>query len=116
MGFSLSDLYSPSAISGALSGGATGFMVGGPVGAAIGAAGGDLLGGESNNLRNQATANQQKSLQQVMQNLQTMNQQDYSQHIANLNKALSFYGPAASKWNELYATPTTRMNTNPKVS
>ena len=102
----LGDLYSGSALGGAASGAMTGFMVGGPVGAAIGGVGGDLVGASANSTRNNASAAQQQNLQSSIAQMRAASSAAYQQHIQNLDKALSYYGPAQQAWDRAYGTGT----------
>ena len=103
------DLYSGSALGGAASGAASGAMLGsaaGPWGAAAGGLVGGaigLFGGASaNDQRDQASANQQKSMAQIMANMKALGQQNYANHIEQLSKALDFYRPAQQATNAAY--------------
>lgn len=99
-----SDLYSGSAIGGAASGASAGGMIGGPWGAAIGGIGGGLLGAFASGQRRDATNAQQHNLDQIIANMHAMSASNYDQHIADLNKALAFYGPAQQYWDRLYGS------------
>jgi len=74
----------------------------------VGAIGGGLLGlfggAESSSMRRDATAQQANSLDQIAASMAQMNQQNYQQHIDQLQKALAFYGPAQQYWDRLYGT------------
>ena len=105
------DLYSGMALSGAGTGAASGALMGsslGPWGAAagglVGGAIGLFTGAEANGMRSQATQQQNKNLDTIMAELSQQSSQNYAQHIADLNKALAFYGPAQSYWDRLYGT------------
>jgi hypothetical protein len=102
----LSDLYSGSGLSGAASGALTGFLVGGPVGAAVGGIGGDLVGASANSTRNNASAAQQQNLQSAIAQMRAASSSAYQQHIQNLDKALSYYGPAQQAWDRAYGAGT----------
>ena len=104
-----SDLYSGSALGGAASGAASGALVGSVVpgiGTGIGALAGGVLGlfggASANDQRDQAAANQQKSMAQIMANMKAMGQQDYADHIQQLSKALDYYRPAQQATNAAY--------------
>jgi hypothetical protein len=101
-----SDLYSGTAISGAASGALAGGMSAGPYGAVAGGLVGGGMGAYANSQKNQATSNQQKSLDQIIANMKAMGASSYDQHISDLQKALAFYGPAQQAWDRLYGTGT----------
>jgi hypothetical protein len=102
----LSDLYSGSAISGMASGALTGGLVGGVPGAVIGGLGGGLVGASANSTRNDAAAAQQQNLQDAMAKMRASSSSAYQQHIQNLDKAMSYYGPAQQAWDRAYGTGT----------
>ena len=104
----LSDLYSGSAFGGAASGALTGLVVSGgdPLGAVVGGLGGGLMGASSNSTRNDASAAQQKNLQDAITQMRSASSAAYQQHIQNLDKALSYYGPAQQAWDRAYGTGT----------
>jgi len=103
------DLYSGAALGGAASGAASGAVIGSSAGP-WGAAAGGLIGGGiglfggaySNSQRDQASANQQKSMAQIMANMKALGQQNYARHIEQLGKALDFYRPAQQATNAAY--------------
>ena len=105
------DLYSGMALSGAGTGAASGAMMGSTLGP-WGAAAGGLIGGgiglftgaEANGMRADATKQQTQNLDKIMAQLSQQSKLNYDQHIADLNKALAFYGPAQSYWDRLYGT------------
>lgn len=105
------DLYSGMALSGAGTGAASGAMMGSALGP-WGAVGGGLVGGalglftgaEANGMRSDATKQQNQNLNKIMAELSQQSKANYDQHIADLNKALAFYGPAQSYWDRLYGT------------
>lgn len=99
------DLYSGSALGGAGTGAATGAMVGGVPGAIVGGALGWLGGATANSQRADATAGQQQNLDALARSLRAQSKQRYQQYLAEMDKALSFYGPAQAQWNRLYAQP-----------
>ena len=104
------DLYSGAALGGAASGAASGAMIGSSIvpgygtaiGGVIGGAAGLLGGAWSNSQRDQASANQQKSMAQTMANMKALGQQNYANHIEQLGKALDFYRPAQQATNAAY--------------
>ena len=109
------DLYSGMALSGAGTGAASGALVGsslGPWGTAIGGlVGGGIglfTGAEANDMRAKATQQQSSNLDAIMAQLRQQSQTNYDQHIADLQKALAFYGPAQSYWDRLYGTGTAK--------
>ena len=85
------DLYSGAALGGAASGAASGAVIGSSAGP-WGAAAGGLIGGGiglfggaySNSQRDQASANQQKSMAQIMANMKALGQQNYARHIDDI--------------------------------
>jgi uncharacterized protein YcfJ len=100
------NILSGSAIGGALSGAGTGFMVGGPWGAALGGLAGGLGGAYVNSQRDKATANAKANNAKMLTNLRQNNRNAYQRHISDLEKTLSFFGPAQSSWDRLYGTGT----------
>jgi hypothetical protein len=79
-----------------------GTAIGGLVGGGIG-----LFGGaEANSIRDKATSQQQSKLDQILANMRAMGASTYDQHIADLQKALAFYGPAQKEWDRLYSPGT----------
>ena len=108
------DLYSGNALSGAGSGAATGAIIGSEIlpgwGTAIGGIAGGALGlfggAQANSMRRDATNQQLSSLDQLMANMRAMTGQNYDQHIADLEKAQAFYGPAQQQWDRLYGQGT----------
>lgn len=100
----LEDFYSGSAIGGAGSGAAMGSTFG-PYGAAIGGVAGGLMGALSNSQRSDATEGQRQNLDQMVKALSDKSKQRYQQHMADMDKVMSFYGPAQSYWDRLYAQP-----------
>jgi hypothetical protein len=55
-------------------------------------------------MRNQATSQQSKAMDQILANMRAMGASSYDQHIADLQKALAFYGPAQQQYDKLYGT------------
>jgi hypothetical protein len=100
-------MISGSAISGAATGASAGGTVGGPWGAAIGGILGGVGGTYLDYTRDKANQQNKDSMESVMANIQAMNRTNYQQHIADLNKALQFYGPAQQQWDYLYGRGTT---------
>lgn len=118
------DFYSGSALGGATTGAATGAMAGssaGPYGALLGGlVGGGIglfTGASANASRDQGVQGQQKNIDAAIAQMRQASSDNYAAHLANLNKALAFYGPANDRWNYLYGTGTGQGNfpTNPKV-
>ena len=118
------DFYSGSALGGATTGAATGAMAGssaGPYGALLGGlVGGGIglfTGASANASRDQGVQGQQKNIDAAIAQMRQASSDNYAAHLANLNKALAFYGPANDRWNYLYGTSTGQGNfpTNPKV-
>jgi hypothetical protein len=107
-----SDFYSGTALSGAGGGAASGALIGNEIVPGWGAAIGGLVGGglglfggaAANSQRNNATAQQAKSLDQIMANMRAMSASNYDNHIQQLQKAINFYGPAQQYWDRLYGT------------
>jgi hypothetical protein len=83
-----------------------GGMAAGPWGALAGGVAGGGMGAYANSQRDQATSNQQHSLDQIIANMKAMGASSYDQHIADLQKALAFYGPAQQAWDHLYSPGT----------
>ena len=120
-----SDFYSGSALGGATTGAATGAMIGSQVYPGYGTIIGGLLGGgmglfegaSANASRDQGVQGQQKNIDAAIAQMRQASSDNYAAHLANLNKALAFYGPANDRWNYLYGTSTGQGNfpTNPKV-
>ena len=112
------DLYSGAALGGAASGAASGAMIGSSIGP-WGTAGGALVGGalglfggaEANSIRSDATAQQSKAMAQILANMRAMGASSYDQHIADLQKALAFYGPAQQQYDRIYGTGTSGNGT-----
>jgi outer membrane lipoprotein SlyB len=100
-----SDLYSGSAIGGSGTGAATGLSVGGPWGAAIGGVVGGLAGAWANSRRGQGTQAQQQNLDAIAQMLHQQSAANYSRYLAQLDKTLGYFGPAADVWDQLYGQP-----------
>lgn len=100
------DIFSGSAIGGAASGAAAGGTVGGPWGAAIGGILGGATGAYTNYKRDQATGRAKAANAKMLSNLRNNNRTAYQRHIADLEKTLSFFGPAQSSWDRLYGTGT----------
>lgn len=108
------DLYSGAALGGAASGAASGAMIGSTIlpgwGTAVGGLAGGALGlfggAEANSMRSSAASKQSSAMDQIMANMQAMGASTYDQHIADLQKALAFYGPAQKAWDRLYGTGT----------
>jgi phage tail tape-measure protein len=106
------DLYSGMALSGAGTGAASGAMMGSSISPGYGTVIGGLIGGgiglftgaEANSMRSDATKQQNQNLDKIMAELSQQSKTNYDQHIADLNKALDFYGPAQSYWDRLYGT------------
>ena len=118
------DFYSGSALGGATTGAATGAMAGssaGPYGALLGGlVGGGIglfTGASANATRDQGVQGQQKNIDAAIAQMRQASSDNYTAHLANLNKALAFYGPVNDRWNYLYGTGTGQGNfpTNPKV-
>jgi gas vesicle protein len=72
------------------------------IGGVLGGAAGLFGGAYSNSQRDQASANQQKSMAQIMANMKALGQQNYARHIEQLGKALDFYRPAQQATNAAY--------------
>jgi len=83
--------------SGALAGSAFG-PKGAIAGGVIGGVGGLLMG----NARDDAQAKQQAALEAAMQRLQVMRKEQYARRQQDLDKILSFYGPAQDRLNSMY--------------
>jgi hypothetical protein len=106
------DFYSGSALSGAGSGAASGALLGSSISPGYGTAIGGVLGGAlglfggayANSERDSATANQKKSLDQIMANMRAMSTKNYDKHIEQMQKALNFYGPAQQAYDRAYGT------------
>lgn len=100
------DMISGPALSGAIAGGTSGGMVGGVPGAVAGGLLGLAGGAYTDYKRDQANDQAKKNQQLLMQNIQSMNAAQYQQHIADLNKALSFYAVPQEQWDKLYGSGT----------
>ena len=106
------DLYSGMALSGAGTGAFAGGTIGSSIlpgwgtaiGAGVGGLAGLFTGAEANSMRSDATKQQNQNLDKIMAELSQQSKLNYDQHIADLNKALAFYGPAQSYWDRLYGT------------
>lgn len=96
------DIFSGDALAGAGAGAATGATVGGGWGALAGGAIGLGLGAYAHDQRANATQGQVNNLQSIINNMKAMTSQSYDQHIADLKKAQSFFGPAEMSWSRLY--------------
>jgi hypothetical protein len=99
------DLYSGTALGGAATGATTGAAIGGPIAPYTALAGGligGLTGAFANSQRSEATQGQQQNLAQLQRNLRQKSDQRRQQYLSDLEKALSFYGPAQSEWDRLY--------------
>lgn len=96
------DIFSGSALGGAASGAASGGMIGGPWGAAIGGLLGGVGGAYMNSQRDKATGAAKAANAKMLSNLRSNNRMAYQRHIADIEKSLSFFGPAQSSWDRLY--------------
>jgi len=85
-----------STLSGAVSGGIQGFVMSGgnPYVAGAGALTGGYLGYRSGESRSKSANAQRSATDAAMKRLQMLSQQQYQNRMADLNKAMSFYGPA----------------------
>lgn len=99
-------MISGPAISGAATGAAGGGSVGGPWGAAIGGVLGGVTGTYMDYKRDEANQRAKQSQSQILENLRGMTRNSYQQHIADLNKALSFFAVPQQSWDTLYSTGT----------
>jgi uncharacterized membrane protein YebE (DUF533 family) len=98
------DMVSGPALSGAVAGGTSGAMVGGGWGALAGGLIGLGSGAYMDYKRNQANDSAKKNQAQLIQEIQGMNRASYQQHIADLNKALSFYAVPQAYWQSEYGS------------
>lgn len=97
---------------GALTGAASGAAIGapgGPVGAGIGAGVGALVGGIGSffgaSSAEDAADAQQKALDEAMKRLQAFSAQQYTQRMADLQHAMSFYQPAQDYMKSINSGP-----------
>lgn len=107
------DFYSGSALGGGASGAASGAMLGSSIAPGYGTAIGGIVGGAAgllggafaNSKRDEATRGQQENLEmaQIMMRQQALKRR--KEFLANLDKSLSFYGPAQQQWDKLYGSP-----------
>jgi membrane protein YqaA with SNARE-associated domain len=104
MAFGFDDIFSGAGLSGAASGAVAGGAAGGGWGALAGGIAGWGLGAYANEKRQQATQQQKQNLDQIMANLRAMSQSSYAQHVDDLKKAQSAFGPAEQMWSRLYGT------------
>jgi len=105
------DIFSGQALAGAGSGAVAGGEVGGPWGALAGGIAGLGLGAYAHDAMQSATNNQVNNLSKIANNMRSLTSASYAQHISDLNKALSFYGPAQSYWSRLYGQGTGALTT-----
>lgn len=93
------------AASGAGAGAAAGSMFG-PIGTGIGAVGGGLLGlfgaVSGKKSRDAAHSAQRRGLDAAMQRLQQFSAQQYQNRMGDLDKTMSFYGPAERYLQSIY--------------
>ena len=64
----------------------------------------DLYSGSA--LGGAASGAQQQNLQSAIAQMRAASSSAYQQHIQNLDKALSYYGPAQQAWDRAYGTGT----------
>jgi hypothetical protein len=104
MGYGLDDIFSGNAISGAASGAIAGNSIVPGIGGIVGGIAGLGLGSYANKKRDDAATKQKSALDQIMANMKAMSKNNYSQHIADLQKTLSYFGPAQQQYNKWYGT------------
>lgn len=90
---------------GALTGAASGGMVGGWPGAGIGAVIGGIGGWLGASSAEDAADAQQKALDEAMKRLQAFSAQQYTQRMADLQHAMSFYQPAQDYMKSINSGP-----------
>lgn len=91
---------------GGASGAATGGMIGGVPGAVIGGGLGAFGGYMGSHGAGQAADAQRSALDDAMKRLQAFGAQHYQNRMDDLNKTMSFYGPADSYLHSIYSQPT----------
>ena len=95
-------------LGGAAGGAATGGMLGGPWGAAAGGVIGGGLGLLQGQARSRGANAQRASTDAAMRRLQMLSQQQYAQRMQDVEKAMSFYGPARNALMA-YGEPTPQL-------
>ncbi len=90
--------------SGAIGGGATGGALGGWPGAAIGAVGGGVLGYMNGNERDESAKRRKAGMDEAMKRLAEFSAQQRQQRQVDLDKIMSFYGPANQQLMNMYGT------------
>lgn len=90
------------ALGGAGTGAAIGSMFGPGIGTGIGAGAGLLMGGLGGLFQKRGRDKQKQSLQQARAQLETLARDQRTQRAADLEKAMSFFGPAQAQFQRLY--------------
>lgn len=95
------DIFSGALGTGAQGAGA-GLALGGPLGGAIGGGAGLLLGGFMGHQRGKAKDQQRKAMQDARAQMERLRQEQYARRMADLDKAMSYFGPTDRLMEDLY--------------